>query len=109
MAGCALQILALPVPAQIGKFLAFIFHSSSVAAHNIPLLLSCVLIACRSTLVGSPYWMAPEVLDPMVETYGSPADIWSVGIVAIELAEGVYPHALVFFLCFFFGLVECDW
>jgi serine/threonine protein kinase len=44
----------------------------------------------RSTVIGSPYWMAPEVSAEDVQ-YDQAADVWSLGITAIELAEGNPP------------------
>jgi serine/threonine protein kinase len=46
-------------------------------------------VEITKSLKGSPYWMAPEVVTRSGHSY--PADIWSLGCLAVELITGAPP------------------
>lgn len=64
-------------------------------------------LARTKTLIGTPYWMAPEIVDSKARKaggYNAKADIWSLGITAIEAAQGrpplhdVFPMKAIFLI-----------
>jgi len=70
----------------------FITQSGDCKLSNVGLSAELTaLMPKRHTMIGSPYWMAPEVLQE--GSYDCKVDIWSLGITAIELGNGKPPLA----------------
>ncbi|KAK1754843.1 Serine/threonine-protein kinase nak1 [Echria macrotheca] len=50
----------------------------------------------RSTFIGTPHWMAPELFDPE-PSYSTPVDIWAFGSLVYEIASGLPPNVMLGF------------
>ncbi|KAA3676636.1 TRAF2 and NCK interacting kinase [Paragonimus westermani] len=73
------------IPCQTGSSLAVDFGVSAQLDKT---------FGKRNTFIGTPYWMAPEVIHCEQDsscTYDTRSDLWSLGITAIEMAEGRPP------------------
>lgn len=60
-----------------------------VADFGISTQLSATITGNAKTMIGTTYWMAPEIMD---ESYTYKIDIWSLGITAIEMSQGEPPN-----------------
>lgn len=58
------------------------------------------------TVVGTPFWMAPEIIEIAGKDIGTPADIWSLGCTILELMTGAPPYFALGTMQALFKMVE---
>ena len=77
---------------KAGNLLLSVSGTVKLADFGVSRTLSSTISRC-GTIIGTPFWMAPEVIRDNPTGYDAKADVWSLGITTIELAEGQAPYS----------------
>ena len=77
---------------KAGNLLLSVSGMVKLADFGVSRTLSSTISRC-GTIIGTPFWMAPEVIRDNPTGYDAKADVWSLGITTIELAEGQPPYS----------------